>query len=94
MKPVPTRQLKKALLRKGFQLDETHHTMFWLIVDGKKTSIKTRLSHGKKEYGSSLLSLMSRQLRLSKRQFEQFVACPLTQRDYIAHLRREEHVKP
>ena len=69
--------MRAAFLAKGFISDETHHEMFWLVVGGKKTSIRTRISHGAKEYGDQLLTLVSRQIGLSKTELYRLVDCPM-----------------
>ena len=71
------RTMRAAFLSKGFIADETHHEMFWLVVGGKKTSIRTRISHGATEYGDQLLTLMSRQIGLSKSELYRLVDCPM-----------------
>jgi hypothetical protein len=69
--------MRTAFLSKGFIPDETHHEMFWLVIGGKKTSIRTRISHGATEYGDQLLTLMSRQIGLSKTELYRLVDCPM-----------------
>jgi DNA-binding phage protein len=51
--------------------------MFWLVVDGRKTSIRTRLSHGAAEYGGNLLALIARQVGLSRQELYRLVDCPM-----------------
>jgi hypothetical protein len=38
---------------------------FWLVVDGKKTAIRTRFSHGAREYGDALLGAVANQMKLT-----------------------------
>jgi hypothetical protein len=78
-----TADMREVLLNKGFRKDNSHHEMFWLYAADKKTSVRTRLSHGLKEYGAPLLAKMSRQLRLSRADFERFMDCPLTGHAYL-----------
>lgn len=78
-----TADMGEALLSKGFRKDNSHHEMFWLYAADKKTSVRTRLSHGQKEYGASLLAKMSRQLKLSRADFERFMDCPLSGQGYL-----------
>ncbi|HUX14763.1 MAG TPA: hypothetical protein VMV30_00040 [Candidatus Lokiarchaeia archaeon] len=75
--PRKTRTIRVAFLSKGFIADETHHEMFWLVIGGKKTSIRTRISHGGKEYGDQLLTLMSRQIGLSKSELYRLIDCAM-----------------
>ena len=69
--------MRASFLAKGFISDENHHEMFWLVVGGKKTSIRTRISHGEKEYGDQLLTLMSRQVGLKLTELYRLVDCPM-----------------
>jgi hypothetical protein len=69
--------MRAAFLAKGIVSDETHHEMFWLVIGGKKTSIRTRISHGSKEYGNQLLTLMSRQIGLKISELYRLVDCPM-----------------
>lgn len=75
--PRKTRAIRAALLSKGFIADDTHHEMFWLVVDGRKTSIRTRISHGVAEYGDNLLALIARQVGLSRQELYGIVDCPM-----------------
>ena len=77
-----TRKLRNALLSKGFEQVDTHHEMYWLAVHGKLTSVHTRISHGKNEYGDKLLGQMARQIKLERSEFEDFIDCPLTKTGY------------
>src|SRR5205823_4623038 len=55
-----------------------------LWVDGKKTRIYTKVSHGEKEIPDNLLGAMARQLNLNKKQFLELVDCPLTREIYVS----------
>jgi len=57
-------------------------------LDGRRTDIRTRVSHqsGGGDIGDNLLSAMARQVRLSRRDFEQLVDCPLSREAYEAKL--------
>jgi hypothetical protein len=67
--------------------------MYWLCVHGKRTSIRTRISHGAKEYGDSLLGEMARQLKLRRRDFDDLIDCPLTAEGYLGLLAKGGHLK-
>lgn len=75
--PRKTKTIRAALLKKGFIADDTHHEMFWLVVDGKKTSIRTRISHGAKEYGDDLLGMVARLIGLNKQELYRLIDCPM-----------------
>jgi len=64
-------------LKKGFVADDMHHEMFWLVVDGKKTSVRTRISLGAKGYGDDLLALVARQVGLSRQELYRLIDCPM-----------------
>jgi len=84
--PRKTKVIRAALMKKGFIADDTHHEMFWMVVDGKKTSIRTRISHGAKEYGDELLALVARQVGLSKQELNRLIDCPMDGRKLRALL--------
>ncbi|MCL5884630.1 MAG: hypothetical protein M1377_04715 [Deltaproteobacteria bacterium] len=75
--PRKTRTIRSALLSKGFIADDTHHEMYWFVFDGRKTSIRTRISHGVSEYGDNLLALIARQVGLSRQELYRLVDCPM-----------------
>ena len=93
MSTYRTREIKQALLSKGFQQRNTSHEFYRLYVDNKKTSVQTSLSFGSKEYGDNLLGLVARQVRLKKGELEEFIECPLTGEDYVQLLVERDHVK-
>jgi predicted HD phosphohydrolase len=90
-----TEKFRKALLAKGFVEDTTHHHMYWYCLDGKKTSVRTRTSHGEKQFDDSLLSMRRKQLgNLSKEQMIDFIECPFTAEQLRQHLLEKEIVIP
>ncbi|MBA3974407.1 MAG: hypothetical protein C0504_09345 [Candidatus Solibacter sp.] len=80
------REVASALQRKGFDRDKTHHFMFWLVVNGKRTTIRTRYSHSDRQIEGGRIGQMSKQMKLSKHQFEDFVDCRLTGEAYAEML--------
>ena len=93
MSSYRTGKIEAALKKKGFVKKESHHRMYMYYFDGKKTSVRTRISHGVSEYGDSLLGRMANQLKLSKRQLEDFIECPMTAEKYTDHLITNNFVK-
>lgn len=81
--PKPVHAVSAALLKKGFQARSSHHTFYHLYVDGKKTLVFTKISHGEREISDSLLKLMARQLRLSRAEFIRLIECPLSAQEYL-----------
>jgi hypothetical protein len=67
-----TEVLIDALLKKGFEKVETHHTMLWFVAQGRRTSIHTWVSHGQRKLDERLLRLVARELRLSKAELLKF----------------------
>jgi hypothetical protein len=92
---LKARKIEAALLEKGFRADDTHHRYFWLFIAGKRTSIRTFLSHGGTlDYGDDLLAKMKRQLKLSKAQLLDLVECRLTGEMYVEFLLKSGAVSP
>lgn len=82
------------MCKKGFRKTETDHTKFHLYVDGKKTAIYTKISHGEVEIHETLIKAMARQLRLSKIQFLALVDCKIDGDDYLSILREKGDLPP
>lgn len=89
-----TKDIRAALTSKGFVDVETHHGMFWYYVDGKKTSVRTRLSRGISEYGDSLLGQMTKQLHLTRSELGELIECPLTGEKYREILKEKGVITP
>ena len=88
-----TRTIKTSLLHKGFKQKNTDHEYFWLYVEGRKTSVRTRISFGVNEYDDSLLGFMARQLKLQRRELDDFISCPLTKEKYLEQLIKKGDVR-
>lgn len=86
-------KMQNALTKKGFRMEQGHHRMFWLHVAGRKTSVRTRISHGAKEYGEPLLARMADQLGLDRAELDRLFACPLSADEYLRLLREREVLK-
>jgi hypothetical protein len=78
-----TRDIAAALLKKGFEERASHHRIFYLIVDGKISSIHTFLSHGVKEYNVDLLTKMRTQLHITGKELDDLIHCPLSGKEYV-----------
>lgn len=79
-----------ALEKKGFRGKKGRQKdlRFVLYVDGKKTSVRTKVSHGIDTYGESLLGKMKTQLRLNNlAELLALIDCPLTGPAYVQLLR-------
>jgi predicted RNA binding protein YcfA (HicA-like mRNA interferase family) len=85
------RKVEQALLKKGFEQDDTHHHFFlYRTEQGQLTSIRTRTSHSGKDLNSYLLNSMAKQCHLSKSEFLNLVDCPLSRTQYEKGI--EEHL--
>ncbi len=83
--PRKVRDIESALERKGFERREGDHAWFiYHTLDGKKTKIKTKTSHGArgKSIGDPLLGMMARQCCLNKSDFLDLVDCPLDREEF------------
>ncbi|MGL4944206.1 MAG: hypothetical protein ACRC46_13575 [Thermoguttaceae bacterium] len=80
------RDIDASLRRKGFSrvVDGKHVHFFLRTTRGGKLGVSTLMSHGMggTAIGDNLLSLMSRQLHLSKVEFLNLVDCTLTETEY------------
>lgn len=83
---LKARQVLSGLMKKGFVQSQGHHAFLILYINGKKTSIYTKVSHGSNEINEYLINQMSLQVRLEKRQFIDLVNCPLSLEDYLREL--------
>ena len=78
------RDVSAALVKKGFEKRESHHTYFHFKYEGRDVGVNTKISQGEKEIRDTLITLMRRQLRLeTTAQFREFVECPLTLQKYL-----------
>lgn len=90
--PKPAKDVAAGLLKKGFELRQNDHAFYHLFVDGKKTIVSTKISHGEREITDSLLGMMARQVKLTRKQFNDLVDCPLEFDEYVKLLRKAGHV--
>jgi hypothetical protein len=93
MTEILTSLLINALLRKGFEKVETHHTMLWFVVQGRRTSIHTWVSHGQRKLDDRLLRLIGRELHLSRAELLKFVECQMSYEDYRRRMVDEGYLR-
>lgn len=84
------REIQEGLTKKGFIAVQRHHTFLFLTVEGRKSSVHTKISHGNKEFGDNVLSLVARQLHISAKQLDDLLDCPLSREGYISLLREKK----
>ncbi|MCI4325807.1 MAG: hypothetical protein L3K00_08030 [Thermoplasmata archaeon] len=87
MAPIKARVIGHALSKKGFVLEDRDHHFYLLQVEDKPTGIKTRVSHGHEEVSDQNVSRMCHQMKLTRRQFEEFIECDLSHAKYVEILR-------
>lgn len=78
-----SREIENVLESKGFQPSNSHHIYFYYYIDGKKTVFYTYISHGSKEIGDNLISIMAKQLQLSKKDTLDLFNCPLSKEQLL-----------
>jgi hypothetical protein len=86
--PKDAKDVGAGLTKKGFQARENDHTFYHLYVEGKKTGVYTKISHGEKEIRDGLLGAMARQVKLTRKQFNDLIDCPLTADEYVKLMRK------
>lgn len=91
--PHKVKDIHAALTSKGFQVRESKDRMYHLYSNGKKTPIWTKISQGEKEIHDNLLATMARQqLKLSRKDFDRLIECPLSQEEYERMMRDAKHI--
>ena len=86
---MKTRKVERMLAHKfGFEKTETHHHVYKLWLDGHLAA-RTYISHGERELSRFHIAKMAKQMRLTKGQFEDAAACPLSQEAYFHLLRTQ-----
>ncbi|MDF2889803.1 MAG: hypothetical protein K0R80_170 [Clostridia bacterium] len=84
MNTAKTKDIRASLNKKGFiEEEDRDHRYFFLTINNKKTSIRTKLSHGDSEIDSFLIGKMAKQTGLTNKEFEDLIKCPLTKDEYI-----------
>lgn len=82
-KPRKSRDIVSSLLKKGFLETSGDHKFYTLWINGKDTGIHTKISHNNQEYSANLLNLIQKQLKLTKKNFNDLIDCPFTHEMYI-----------
>ena len=84
------REIKEGLIKKGFIAYQRDHTYLFFSVEGRKSGVHTKISHGTKEYGDNILSLVARQLHITTKQFDDLLDCPMSYEDYLTVLKEKK----
>jgi len=84
---MKARDIREALKTKGFhEAKDRDHCYYFLYHNGKKSAVHTKISHGEREIRAPLLSVMARQLKITRTQFSELVICNLKGEQYTALL--------
>lgn len=88
-------KIKENLPRKGFiEKDDRKHIFYHFHHEGKKTHIRTHVSHGSKykTLGDDLVSKMARQCKLTAQNFRDLAECTVSREDYVKLLKEAGEV--
>ena len=87
MTQLKPRVVESGLTSKGFRPSEGDHSRFVFHYGGRKTEIRTMVSHNSRDIGDELIHRMARQTRLTKADFVELVSCTLSEEEYVTKLR-------
>lgn len=91
MTVIKTRDLKSALLKKGFKLTEGSHHFYQLFDEqDRPTNIFTKISHSHSEIGDPLIKAVKNDMHLEKDQLVRYSKCTLTKQEYYAILKSKK----
>jgi hypothetical protein len=89
--PEKRDKIDAALTSKGFEkINNKDHYRYILVVDGKVTDIRTKMSRGSgyKTIGNNLLVQMSKQLRMNNvAEFKRYTECTYSYISYLKFLK-------
>jgi hypothetical protein len=91
---IPVAKVLAALERKGFRRSDTHHILLRFYLGGRLTSIKTRISHGQRSLDDWFIGQMTKQIRLSKKEFLDLTECSLSEAEYGRLMVARGHIRP
>jgi predicted RNA binding protein YcfA (HicA-like mRNA interferase family) len=104
MASLKSKDFAHALEKKGFKKSAhtkqrgrrgrgNHHIYYYFFYKGKQTKVKTRISHGNKEYDDKVISDIKKEMYLDKNELFDFVRCKLTESKYTAILLQRKVLK-
>ncbi|HXB73341.1 MAG TPA: hypothetical protein VNY05_34200 [Candidatus Acidoferrales bacterium] len=84
MSEIRAALLVNALLAKGFrEVEGRDHRYFFFHVQGRKTAVFTRISHGQRSLDDWMSGQAARQIHLSKRELLSYLECTLSGEAYL-----------
>ena len=88
------KKVRQNLLKKGFiEKQGTKHILYKFEPYGIMTEIQTKMSRNDQDLNDYLLDQMKKQLYLDKKDFFDFIDCPLSEADYIKILKNKNILK-
>lgn len=90
--PLKARDVARALTKKGFKEANRDHHFYYFWHDGRKTVIRTKISHAETDIHDRNCGSMARQIGLNRTEFNGFVECALTQDLYVEKLIKEKRL--
>ena len=87
MSSLSSRKTESNMMKKGFVKGsggKKHVPYNYKTLDERKTTITTHMSHGAKHkvLDDRNISMMAKQCKLGKKEFEQFARCDMSQQEY------------
>jgi hypothetical protein len=86
------RDIKSALLQKGFREHPGDHHYYYLYAANKKTSVYTKISRNATDLEDNLQGEMAKQIKLKRPDFNRLIDCSLSGDTYLEMLINVGHV--
>jgi len=90
------RTIDSAFTGKGFIKTTlgNGHFSYQLVIDGKIQNIRTKMSMGSshRELGKPLISKMARDLKMTPKEFSDYVVCNYSYDEYVNHLKDSKQI--
>jgi hypothetical protein len=86
--PISVSDFNKVIAKFGFETENAHHKLAWLVHDGKKV-VRTRRSHVKGRDVPAEHAIL-KQLHLTSPQFRGAVNCTVGRDDYLEILAQDK----
>lgn len=88
-------KVQENLPKKGFlEQGDRDHIFYHFYYNGKKTHIRTHVSHGSKykTLGDDLVSKMAKQCKVTAKDFRSLSECTMSHQEYISLLEKSGEV--
>jgi len=92
---IEREKIRSGLLKKGFVEGGGHHDFYFLQIGGKRYGVFTKLSRGSgyKVYSDELVAHVCKQVGLRKKEFLDFIECPLELDSYVKILKERNRIR-